>query len=370
MHGSSIRVGVLTDQTGPLSVMGIANANVARMVVNDINARGGLLGRQIELYLEDSATTDSVAEAKAAKLVGQDKVDVLLGGIYSSTRQAIKRAAVEKGKKLYIYPEQYEGQECDPLIFCTGPVPAQQLEPTIPWLMQQTKAKKFYLPSADYIWPHLMNQKVRELVTANGGEIVGEEYFPLDHADYGRTVDKIMSSGAEVVFNTTVPPGVAPFLEQLHNAGFQKRGGKLVCTYFEENILGLFPAEHVDGMYGCLDYYQDVSDPFSRELLAQYDKLYPGGAKFTGGSAATGMYRGLKLWEAAVREAGSLKQEDVIRALDHAKIAQGPGGPAEMVPRQHHVRMNMYVAQVSKGKLNVVKSLGTHDPKECMQGVR
>jgi branched-chain amino acid transport system substrate-binding protein len=213
-----------------------------------------------------------------------------------------------------------------------------------------------------------MNRKVRELVTANGGEIGGEEYFPLDHVDYGETVRKIMSSGAEMVFNTTVPPGVDPFLEQLYSAGFQKRGGRLMCTYFEENILGLFPAEHVDGLYGCLDYYQDVNDPFSRELLAQYDKLYPGGTKFTGGSAATGMYRGLKLWEAAVREAGTLKQEDVIRALDHAKIAQGPGGPAEMVPRQHHVRMNMYIAMVSKGELNVVKSLGTHDPKECMQG--
>ena len=368
MQASSIKVGVLTDQTGPLSVMGIANVNVARMVINDINATGGLLGRQIELYLEDSATTDNVAEAKAAKLVEQDQVDVLLGGIYSSTRQAIKRAAVERGKKLYIYPEQYEGRECDPLLFCTGPVPAQQLEPTIPWLMQQTGAKKFYLPSADYIWPRVMNKRVRELVLANGGEIVGEEYFPLDHTDYGSTVDKIMSGGAEVVFNTTVPPGVAPFLEQLHNAGFKNRGGILVCTYFEENILGLFPTQHVDGMYGCLDYYQDVSDPFSRELLAQYDKLYPGSAKFTGGSAATGMYRGLKLWEAAVREAGSLKQNDVIRALDHAKIAQGPGGPAEMVPGQHHVRMNMYIAQAKGGRFEVVKALGAIDPKEHTVG--
>jgi branched-chain amino acid transport system substrate-binding protein len=142
MAGGSIKVGVVTDQTGPLSVMGIANANTARMVVDDINAQGGVLGRQIELVLEDSATTDSVPEAKAAKLVEQDRVDVILGGIYSSARQAIKRAAVTKGKKLYIYPEQYEGQECDPLIFCTGPVPAQQLEPTIPWLMEQTGARK------------------------------------------------------------------------------------------------------------------------------------------------------------------------------------------------------------------------------------
>ncbi len=370
MGNASIKVGVVTDQSGPLSVMGIANANVAKMVVNDINAKGGLLGRQVDLVLEDSATTDSVAAAKAAKLVEQDQVDVILGGIYSSTRQAIKGAAVTKGKKLYIYPEQYEGQECDPLIFCTGPVPAQQLEPMIPWLMQQTGAKKFYLPSADYIWPQIMNKKVRELATANGGEIVGEEYVPLDHADYGRTVDKIMSSGAEVVFNTTVPPGVAPFLEQLHKAGFAKRGGKLVCTYFEENIVDLFPPEHVEGLYGCLDYYQGVSDPFSKELLGRYDQLYPGGAKFTAGSAATGMYRGLKLWEAAVKEAGSLKQDDVIKALDHAKIAEGPGGPAQMVPGQHHVRLNMYIAQVNKGKLNVVKSLGAFEPKECMQGVR
>ena len=363
--GRSIKVGVITDQTGPLSFMGIANANVAKMVIDDINAKGGLLGRQIDLYLEDSATTDSVAEAKATKLVQQDQVDVIFGGIYSSTRQAIKGPAVVKGKKLYIYPEQYEGQECDPLIFCTGPVPAQQVEPLIPWLMQQTGAKKFYLPSADYIWPHVMNKKVRQVVTANGGAIVGEEYFPLDHTDYSKTIDKIMSSGAEVVFNTIVPPGLTPFLEQLYNAGFTKRGGHLVCTYFDENFLNMVPAAHVEGLYSCLDYYQTVSDPFSKELLNQYDKLYPGNAKFTAGSACSGLYRGLKLWEAAVKEAGSLKQEDVIKALDHAKIAEGPGGPAEMVPGQHHVRMNMYIAQASNGNFKIVKSLGVIDPKEC-----
>src|SRR5213080_2760760 len=195
--GRSIKVGVITDVTGPLSFMGIANANVAKLVINDINAKGGLLGRQIDLYLEDSATTDSVAEAKATKLVEQDHVDVIFGGIYSSTRQAIKGPAVEKGHTLYIYPEQYEGQESDPLIFCTGPVPAQQVDPFIPWLMRETGARTFYLPSADYIWPHVMNARVREVVTANGGDIVGEEYFPLDHTDYRATVEKIASSGAD-----------------------------------------------------------------------------------------------------------------------------------------------------------------------------
>ena len=364
--GRTIRVGVITDQTGALSFMGTADANVAKMVINEINAKGGLLGRQIDLYLEDSATTDSIAEAKATKLIQQDHVDVIFGGIYSSTRQAIKGSAVVKGKKLYIYPEQYEGEESDPLIFCTGPVPAQQVDPLIPWLMQETGAKKFYLPSADYIWPHTMNRKVREVVTAHGGDIVGEEYFALDHADYSKTIKKIMSGGAEVVFNTIVPPGLTPFLEQLYNAGFSQKGGHIVCTYFDENFFNLVPAAHVEGLYSCLDFYQNISDPFSKKLIDEYNKLYPGSARFTAGSACSGMYRGLKLWEAAVNEAGSLKQEDVIRALDHAKIAEGPGGAAEMVPGQHHVRMNMYIAQANNGKFKIVKSLGIIDPKERM----
>src|SRR2546423_9583659 len=266
MREQAIKVGVIADQTGPLSFVGIANANVAKIVIDEINAKGGLLGRQIDLYLEDSATIDSVAEAKATKLVLHDRVEVVFGGIYSSTRQAIKGPAVVKGKKLYIYPEQYEGQECDPLIFCTGPVPAQQVEPLIPWLMQQTGAKKFYLPSADYIWPRVLNKKVGDVVEACGGEIVGEEYFPLDHTDYAKTIDKITSSGAEVVFNTIVPPGLTPFLEGLHDSGFTKRGGHLVCTYFDENFLNLVPAAHVEGLYSCLDYYQSISDPFSEEL--------------------------------------------------------------------------------------------------------
>src|SRR5206468_2725494 len=160
------------------------------------------------LHLQDGETTDSAAEACAAKLVREVGVDVLFGGIYSSTRQAIKGPAVVEGRTLYIYPEQYEGQESDPLIFCTGPGPAQQVDPLIPWLMERTGAKRFYLPSADYIWPRVLNERITEAVTANGGEIVGEDYYPLDHTDYAATVERITASGADAVFNTIVPPGL------------------------------------------------------------------------------------------------------------------------------------------------------------------
>ena len=364
MTTSPIKVGLVAELTGPLSFMGIADANVTRMVIDDINAGGGLLGRPLQLFVEDGETNDAAAEAKAAKLVNEDRVDVIFGGIYSSTRQAITRSAVAAGRKLYLYPEQYEGRERDPLIFCTGPVPAQQVEPLIPWLMQETGAKSFYLPSADYIWPHVLNESVRRVVAANGGTIVGEDYFPLDHADYRETVEAIMASGAEVVFNTIVPPGLTPFLQQLHDAGFTRRGGKIICTYFDENFLNLVPAEHVEGLYSCLDYYQCVSDPFSVRLLARYNERFPGSAAFTAGSGCSGHYRALKLWEAAVTEAGSLDQQAVIAALDHAKLAEGPGGPAEMVPGEHHVRLNMYIAQAQNGNFRIVKDLGVIDPNE------
>ena len=107
--GRSIKVGVITDQTGPLSVMGIANANVAKMVIDDINAKGGLLGRQIELYLEDSATTDSVAEAKATKLVQQDQVDVIFGGIYSSTQTGYQGSCSSEGQEALHLPRAIRG---------------------------------------------------------------------------------------------------------------------------------------------------------------------------------------------------------------------------------------------------------------------
>ena len=362
----TITIGVIADQTGALSPFGGAQANTAMLVVDEINASGGVLGRQVELLIEDSASDDAQAAAAATRLVQDRHVDVLLGGIFSSTRQAIKEPAVVEGETLYIYPEQYEGQEYHPLLFCTGAVPAQQVEPLIRWIMQEVGGRTFYLPSADYIWPHVMNRKLREVASANGGRVLGEVYFPIDHADWGETVERINSSGADVVFNTTVPPGCFSFFEALHESGY---GGRVVTTYIDENLAGALPPEHIEGMYGCIDYYQSVSDRFSRELLERYNARFPEGPQFSGGSGASGMYRGLKLWEAAVTEAGSLDQTAVVAALDHAKLAEGPGGPAEMVPGQHHVRMNMYIARVSEGKLDVVESLGAVEPQEHLQAV-
>ena len=360
-----IKVGIATDLTGPISWGGIPNSQVAKMAIEQINASGGLIGRPIQMILEDTATNEQLAVTKVRKLVTQDKVDVVFGGITSSMRNAIKDTIVNRGKTLYIYPQLYEGKECTPFLFCTGPTPAQQCDTFIPWLIKNG-GKKFYLPSADYVWPHVLNEYARKTIVKNGGEVIGEEYFPVDHNEYSAAVNKIMSSGVNVVFNTTIPPGVAAFFKQLNEAGFQKRGGRLACVYYDENALGITPAHEIEGLASCLDYFRAVNDPSGNQLQAQYAKLYGEKALFTAGSGSTGMYRGIKLWEAAVKEAKSVKREPVAAALDHAKISEGPGGGCEMVPGTRHVKMNMYTAVSKGGKYEIVeKSKGAVMPGEC-----
>lgn len=363
-----IKVGVVTDVTGALGYAGKANANIATMVVDDLNKAGGVLGRQLELIVVDSASDPKVGVTKARELVERHNVDIVLGGITSAMRDAIKSTIVDRGDKLYIYPQLYEGQECNENIFCTGPTPNQQVASLIPWLMENG-GEKFYLPSADYVWPHTLNKVVVDQVTEQGGTVVAEEYFPLDATDFGPTVSKIMSSGTNVVFTTIIPPGITPFLGQLYSAGFTKRGGRLACVYFDENLLNIAPPEHMEGLASCLDYFEAVEDPFSKQLAAQYAKQFPGGEKLAAGSAVTGMYRGLRMWASAVEEAGSLDKGEVRTALSHAKIDEAPGGPAEMVEGTNHVRMNMYTAVAKAGDYEIVEELGAIDPEECGEGL-
>lgn len=362
-----IRVGIATDLTGSLGFAGNTDANVARMIVKEINDKGGLLGRPIELLIEDTASDESVAVGNVRKLIQRDKVDLVLGGISSSMRNAIKDVIISRGKTLYIYPEGYEGKECMPYLFCTGPVPAQNCDQFIPWLIKNG-GRRFAMPSSNYIWPQTINAYARKVIESNGGEVIFEEYYPLDQIDFSSTVSRIISNKVDVVFNTIVPPGVSPFFKQLYGAGFSKNGGRLGCVYYDENTLVMNQAHEIEGLASSLDYYKALTseDPVSAKIQAAYDKQFPAKFRFSAGSAATGTYRGLKLWEAAVKEAGTIDRVAVAAALDHAKIEEGPGGPAEMVPGKRHCKMNMYIGVAKGGQYEIVaRSAGLVDPKEC-----
>ncbi|MFC3228832.1 substrate-binding protein [Marinibaculum pumilum] len=361
-----IKIGIATDITGPIGYAGNADWNTAQLVVKQINDAGGIAGRPVELYLEDTASNETVAVGNVRKLIQQNQVDVVLGGITSSMRQAIKDPIVRRGRTLYIYPQLYEGQECTQYLFNTGPTPAQQCDRLIPWLIEKGN-KRFAMPSANYVWPNLLNKYARKVIEANGGEVVFEEYYPLDQIEYSATVSKIINEKVDCVFNTVIPPGVGPFFKQLYEAGFQKNGGRLCCVYYDENLLNVNKAEEMEGLASCLDFFQDIEDPFSQQILADYKAMFPDTPyQFTAGSAATGTWRGLKLYEQAVIATnGDVSRDAVNEAMQTAKIEQGPGGGAEMVPGKWHCKMNMYIAVAHNGQYDVVEKYDMVDPKEC-----
>lgn len=363
-----IRVGIATDLTGPIAISGNADLNVAKLCADTINKSGGLLGRPVQLFVQDTATNEATAVTNVRRLIQRDHPDVVLGGITSSMRNAIKGPIVERGHTLYIYPQLYEGGECEKLIYCTGPTPSQQCDRLIPWLVKNG-GKRFAFPSANYIWPHVLNKYARDLVQKNGGEVVFEEYYPIDQIDYGATVNKIMAEKIDVVFNTVIPPGVGPLFKQLYEAGFLKRGGRLCCVYYDENTLLLSAPQEIEGLASCLDYFEAVDklDPGSAAINREYHAMFPDSKyRFTAGSASTGMYRGIMLWAEAVKNAKTVKRDPVAEALDHAEIQHGPGGPAAMVPGKRHCRMKMYIAVSKGGNFEIVEASDQMlDPKQC-----
>lgn len=361
-----IKMGIATDITGAIAPSGNANWQTAQFAVKQINDAGGILGRPIELFLEDTASDPGTAVGNVRRLVQQAGVDVILGGITSAMREAIKNPIVRRGKTLYIYPQLYEGQECTEHLYCTGPTPFQQCGELLPYLIKEKGAKRFALPSANYIWPQLLNKWARRVIEENGAEVVMEEYYPLDQLEYSATVGKIMSEGIDHVFNTVIPPGLQAFQKQLFEAGYYDKG-TLSCVYFDENSVNYVAPRELEGVYSCVDMFHTLDDPFTQQLISDYNAMFPDTKYlFTAGTAATGMYRGVKLYEQAVIATnGDLARDATSAAIDSAAIEQGPGGPARMIPGTGHCEMNMYIAQSIGGKWNIIQSDTAVDPKEC-----
>lgn len=365
-QAGAIKVGIATDITGAIAPSGNANWQTAQFAVKAINDAGGILGRPIELFLEDTASDPGVAVGNVRRLIQQSEVDVVLGGITSAMREAIKNPITQRGRTLYIYPQLYEGQECTPHLFCTGPTPAQQCARLIPYLIKEKGFKRFAMPSANYIWPQLLNKWARKVIEENGGEVVMEDYFPLDQLEYSATISRIMSEGVDHIFNTVIPPGLQAFQKQLFEAGYYDKGGQ-TCVYFDENTVNYVAPRELEGVYSCLDMFHTIDDPTTKALIEGYNAMWPGTPyQFTAGSASTGMYRGIKLYEQAVIATnGDLARDAVSEAMNSAAITEGPGGPAKVIAGTGHVEMNMYIAQSVGGKWEIISSESAVPPQEC-----
>lgn len=359
---SPIKVGVLTDMTGAFGIVGKSNKAVAQFTIDEINASGGVLGRQLQLVLVDSASDPAVGAQVAQKLVEQDKVDVVIGGVASNMREAVKDIIATRGGTTYIWPASYEGGECTAHVWSVGAVPNQQVDPVVKKLLAEGK-KTFFLTGNDYLYPRSVLARVRKIVEAGGGTVVGEEYVPLDITDTAPLVSKVIASKADALFEIVVLPATAPFIQGVVDGGYK---GSIVGTLFDEPINGII-GKQADGLLGVQDYFATINDQFSKDEVAKFAKAYPDEAGlFSATFNAPAWYRGLYLWKQAVEAAGTTNADALEKTMDSASYDKLIGGPAAMKPGTRHAELTMYTGRMNaNGSVTVLDALGKVAPEQC-----
>jgi urea transport system substrate-binding protein len=194
-----IAVGSILDATGPINIYGKPMIDATKFALDSLNQAGGVLGRKLRLIENDGQSNNQVYAQDAVKLILDDKVAALMGGITSASREAV-RPVVDKYPTVYFYNEQYEGGVCDKLVFCTGVTPAQQLGVLVPWATKQY-GKKIYTLAADYNYGHISADWVKVYLKQAGGEIAGEEFIPLDVVNFDSVIQRLQSNKPDVVMS-------------------------------------------------------------------------------------------------------------------------------------------------------------------------
>jgi branched-chain amino acid transport system substrate-binding protein len=353
-----IKVGALTDLTGAFGIVGKANKAIAEFTVNEINAAGGVLGRKLELVVVDGGSDPATSAKVAGQLVNRDKVDMVIGGVTSAEREAIKGIIAGRGRTLFVWPASYEGGECDKNVWSVGAVPNQQVDPTVDHLLAQG-AKTFYLCGNDYSYPRNVLKAARARIEAGGGKVLGEDYIPISATDAPELVTKTLSSKADAVFEVVILPASVPYIKGVVDGGYK---GIIAGTLFDETVISLF-GKQAGGLIGAQDYFQSISDTFSNDKVAEFRAKYPK-APFGSALNSPAWYRGLYLWKAAVEKAGSTDLGKVNAAMDSASADKLIGGPAKFVPGTQHCELTLYLGEMqADGSVKTLKDLGAQPPK-------
>jgi len=356
-----IKIGALIDMSGPFSVYGTGMSNAINLAAKEINDAGGIVGRPVELLIEDAATDPKTSTEKATKFVQQTKVDLVIGIISSAVRDAVVPVICDRGNTLFIYPTLYEGGSCNPNLFSFGPTPPQQIEPYIPWLMTE-KGNTFYCVGLDYVWPRTVVPIVRGLVEANGGQVLGEEFVPIGSTDLGAIVAKIKAANPKVVFSLASGPSLYAMARQMYDAGLMNTM-TLATPFVDDSDTGGMPNEVAEGVLTSMTWYKSVDLPENKEWLEKAAAMF--GADPDLNEMGVTLRNGMFLYADAVKRAGSTEVEAVRTALETARLDKSPQGPVSV--ENHHLVQNIYIGEIQSGRIEVIKTFEQLSPNQTCQ---
>jgi urea transport system substrate-binding protein len=307
--GNTVKVGILHSLSGTMAISEVTVKNSEMLAIEEINAKGGVLGKKLEPVVEDGASDWPTFAQKAQKLIKKDKVATVFGGWTSASRKAML-PVFERNKALLWYPVQYEGLESSPYIFYTGATTNQQIVPGLDYLREKGK-KKIYLVGSDYVFPRTANKIIKAYAAANGMQIMGEEYTPLGHTEYSTLVNKISQAKPDAVFNTLNGDSNVAFFKQLKSAGFGAENLPVMSVSIAEEEVKGIGVGNIAGQPVAWNYYQTTEGAANDTFVKAFQAKHKGAV--TSDPMEAG-YNAVHLWAAAVKKAGSTDVAAVKKA--------------------------------------------------------
>jgi urea transport system substrate-binding protein len=330
--GDTIKVGILHSLSGTMAISEVTVRDAELLAIEEINAKGGVLGKQLRPVVEDGASDWPTFAEKAQKLISQDKVATVFGGWTSASRKAML-PVFERNKALLWYPVQYEGLESSPNIFYTGATTNQQIVPALDYLKQQGK-KSLFLVGSDYVFPRTANKVIKAYAAANGMRVLGEEYTPLGSTEYGTLVNKVVTAKPDAIFNTLNGDSNVAFFKQLRAAGVPPKSMPVVSvSVAEEEVKGIGP-QNVAGHLVAWNYYQTTPGARNKTFVQAFKAKY-GTGKVTSDPMEAG-YNAVYLWAQAVEKAKSTEVDAVKKAAGGIKV-DAPEGQVTIDGDNQHV---------------------------------
>lgn len=358
LAGETIKLGSVLDTSGIFDAYGKPMDMAMRLAVSQINAAGGLLGKQVEVVAYDTQSDMALYSQYGQQLTRQDKVDVVHGGILSASREAI-RQTMRKTKTLYFYNVLYEGGVCDRNIFINGVTPAQQVAALVPYAMGKS-GKKVYILAADYNYGQITARWIQKFVADNGGETVGVDFFPLDVSDFGSTIAKIQTAGPDLVIAPLVGGAHLSFFRQWAAAGMKDRIPLASTTLGVGNEHKVLTAEEGNGIMVAYNYSQELDTPANTAFKAAWAAAY--GDSTAIHEIAVSNYQGVMTWAKAVAQAGSLDREAIIAALESGLSIDGPAGKVTVDPKTHHAVLDVHLMEFENQGMKVIETLPQRQP--------
>ena len=376
----TVKVGVLHSLSGTMAISETSLRDVLLFTFDEINAKGGVMGKMIEPVVVDGASDWPLFAEKAEQLIVQDKVSVTFGCWTSVSRKSVL-PVYEKYKSLLFYPVQYEGEEMSPNIFYTAEAVNQQAIPAVDYLLKEGY-KKFYLIGTDYVYPQTTNLVLFEYLTSKGidvkqiggglrkndeGEVVSAgNYTPFGHSDFQQIIadiKKFSASGDACVISTINGDANVPFFKEFAASGLTSEDCPVVSFSISEDEFRSLPAKDLVGHLGCWSYFMSIDSPENKKFVADFQAwlaktTVPGIVKDKRVTCAPMAlsYDGVYLWKAAVEKAKSFDPEKVMKALESGVSFVGPNGKVTS-QENHHLTKAVYIGEtLENGQFNIIES--------------